>query len=130
MSTTTTYGYKLPSTGERGTWWTNLTDNFSRLDSHSHNGIDSPLLPTTSLAKTTQTILSANWSAVSGQPGTYSQTVTVPAGYDMASIAIKFYFSGGSQDGAEVIPSIEKVSATSFKIYINDNTQTLKAIYA
>lgn len=128
-ATTTTYGYKLPSNGDRD-WYANLNFNTSRIDAHTHNGTDSPLLPTSNFTKGTSTIAAGSWSAVAGQAGTFQQTVTLPSGYFMTSIAPTFIINSGPSLGNVIYPSIEWISTTSYKIYINDNTLALKAIYA
>jgi hypothetical protein len=57
MPTTTTYGYLNPVTsdlskGSNG-WMASYNFNVSRFDSHSHNGIDSPLLNFGAIAAST-----------------------------------------------------------------------------
>lgn len=127
MPTTTTYGYKKPIDGERGTWWDNLNDNTDRLDGHTHNGTDSAPIPAKNLSKGTNSILAAGWSAVAGVDGLYKQTVTLPSGYAMATLAPTFILTAS---GHQIYPTIEKVSATTYDIYINDNTLAVTALYA
>lgn len=129
MPTTTTYGYKKPITGERG-YFTSLEHNIDRSDAHSHDGLDSAPIHTKNLTKGTSNISSGGWGAVAGKTGLYSQVVTLPTGYNMSAISIKFYIDGGGEDGSEVLLSVEKVTANSYRVYINENGLSLKAVYA
>lgn len=128
MPTTLTYGRKVPLDGERG-FFTNLEDNIARDDAHNHDGSNSPQLNTKNLTKDTSTILAASWAAVAGQAGTFKQTITVPTGHAVNSMLVKFYVNGGGEDGHEIHPSIQKVSATAYDIFINDNSVEVKAVY-
>lgn len=129
MSTTTTYGYKRPENGDRGTWWTDLTYNIDRLDTHSHDGANSALIPTKNITKHVQTIAVATWVLISN--GNYYKNVAMPTGFLFSTgVSVKFYVDGGSEDGAEVFLTLEKNSDSNFKIYSNDNTLALKAVYA
>lgn len=124
MPTLTTYGYKKPIDGET-TWYTSHNDNITRLDAHSHNGVDSPII-----TKGTSTLLAASWSATSGQAGTYEQTVTIPTAYSMSTIFPVFLADNGADVGSQLFLSFVYVSATSFKVYVNDNTLQVKVLYA
>lgn len=129
MSTTTTYGYKKPANGDRGTWWTDLTYNIDRMDTHSHDGVNSAKVGTASLTKHVQAIPTATWVLISN--GNYYKNVAMPTGFLFSTgVSIKFYVDGGSEDGAEVILTVEKNTNSNFKIYSNDNTLALKAVYA
>lgn len=126
---TLSYGYKLPEDGDRGNiFFPGLEDNIQRLNDHTHNGSNSSLLTAASSVATTQTVSAASWVAY-GSDGYYRQLVTMPTGIAFETHAIEFRISGGTFDGHVFYPNIEKVSATTFYVYINDNTQTIKAIY-
>lgn len=128
MPTLTSKGYKLPQNGERGSWWQNLLDNWIRMDGHKHDGLDSQLLDARNITKTTQDILAAGWIDVGD--GTYEQEVTLPTNITFTKISPTFIVNGGSEDGATVMVSLKKFSATSYKVQVNDNTLSLKVIYA
>lgn len=120
------YGLKLPETADKGsTFFPALEDNINQLDAHDHDGIDSALIPSSSLTLTTQSILAANWVSL-GEPGNYRQVVTMPAplAYDGKGIFFK-----NSSNGDLLYLTVEKVSANSYYVYINDNTISLTAIY-
>lgn len=126
MSTTTARGYRKPQSGDRG-WYSDLEFNIDRVDAHSHDGSDSVALPSSSITKSTQDVLAASW--VSQGEGTFKQTLTIPTNYSWNDMQVRFYVNGGGMDGEEVILSVKKVSATTFDVYINDNTLALKAVY-
>lgn len=126
MSTTLTYGRKVPLDGERG-FWTDLEANITRDDSHDHDGTNSKLINTADLDKDIGSIASGDWVATTG--GTYKQTVTVPTGHTVDKMLVKFFVDGGGEAGHQIHPSIQKVSTTTYDIFINDNTCNLKAVY-
>ena len=122
---TLSYGYFQPKTGDRGVvFFSALEDNFQRLNDHSHDGNDSARLTSKSVTCVTQSILAVNWAATSG--GTYKQSVTMPAGmlYNDFGIIVKL-----STLRHIIYPTIEKTGASTYDIYINDNTLDLKAVY-
>lgn len=126
MGVTTTYGYKKPQSPDTGeTFWDDLEFDISRLDSHSHNGTDSAQLSGNNVTPVSDTIEAADWVAVSGQAGTYSQTVTVPLGVQLSKKMPNFRLSTG-----EVIhPSVEILGETTYNVFINDNTLELDVFY-
>lgn len=122
MSTTTSYGYTKPQTDDTGdVFFPAMATNIQQLNDHTHAGVDSAILP----AKT-QSISSGSWVAVSGQTGTYSQTVTMTTGWTYDAVSMEFRLSTG-----EVIyPTVTRAGSGSYVVYINDNTQNLTAIYS
>ena len=122
---TLTYGLKRPETGDSGTvLFTALEDNITQLDSHTHNGVNSPALTAAAIVGTTQSVASGSWLA-SGATGHYRQQVTVPAGFDFDVVQIGFRTAAG----AVIFPTVERVSDTQYLVYTTDNTQTFTAIY-
>lgn len=111
---TTSYGYSKPELDDKGNIFFPLLEaDIQQLNDHNHNGSNSALL-----APILQTITSGGWAAVSGQPGTYSQNVTLPTGYTYDNRTLSFRLSTG-----EIIyPSVAKVSTSVFTVYTNDNT--------
>lgn len=129
MSTTTTYGYKKPENGDRGTWWDDMNDNTDRLDAHTHDGTDSAPLPPTSITKEIQTISSGDWVATSG--GLYQQTITLPTGYAFSTgLSVKFYEYAGGAIKSEIAMQPVWASDSTYVLETNDNTLNLRAIYA
>lgn len=128
MSSTLTYGRKLPANGD-STWWDDLASNITKDDTHNHDGANSIKLTPANFNKSTGAISSASWVSVAGQAGTYKQTVTVPANYAVDSMQVKFYITGGGEDGHEVALTVRKVTSLTFDVFINDNTINLVAVY-
>lgn len=130
MSTTLTYGRKLPTDGDRGsTWFDDLEDNIALDDAHTHDGITSPFIPSQNISKQTQNILAGNWVAVGGQQGTFSQTVVTPSGVTLANMLPKFQVNSGGDLGDIIYPTIHQISSNSFEIFINDNSLDILASY-
>lgn len=129
MGTTLSNGYKKPQTGDRSSsWMDDIEFNIERVNSHKHDGIDSEKLNPKDFNKPTATILAASWGSDLGG-STYKQTVNLPANYSFDETYFKFIISGGTYDGTVIYPSLVKVSSTSYDVYINDNTLTLKVVY-
>ena len=119
MADTTSYGYKIPRNPDKGsTFFTQLEDNIQRVNDHSHNGVNSA-----PLAKT-QSISSASWGADLGG-GRYKQTITLTGSLTYDTIVIQIRLSSGHI----IHPTIEKVSGTSYDVYVNDNSLNLTAVY-
>lgn len=108
-----------------------IEDNFQRLNDHDHDGTDSALLPPSSFAKFTSTILAAQWSSDGG--GNYSKVVTVPVGISGAATYndIKYYdiFCQDLATGDRLLLTIEKETAYTFTVRINDNTLDVLIYY-
>ncbi len=122
---TLTYGYKKPQTNDRGNvFFTPLENNIQQLNDHFHNGVDSALIPVSSLTKSSASILAAGWGATSG--GRYRQEVTLPAGFTYANTTIKFTTAAGNI----AFLTVELGSAANkYYVYVNDNTLALTALY-
>lgn len=122
---TLTYGYKKPQTNDRGNvFFTPLENNIQQLNDHFHNGVDSALIPVSSLTKSSASILAASWVVTSG--GRYRQEVTLPAGFTYANTQIKFTTAAGNV----AFLTLELGSAANkYYVYVNDNTLALTALY-
>lgn len=120
MSTTLSpSGLKKPANPDTGvTFWDQLAAAIQTLNDHTHSGTDSSLLGTR------QTISSGSWGSDLGG-GSYRQLITLPGSflYDNISIQIR------DASGHVASPTIEKVSATTYYVYTNDNTLTWTAVY-
>lgn len=121
---TLSYGYKKPESGDRGSvFWPALEDDIQQLNDHSHSGVDSVKLTSSSVTAVVQTINSASWADQGG--GTYKQTVTMPGGMAYDDYGIIFKLSAGDI----IHPTVVKLTASTYDVYINDNTLTIKAVY-
>lgn len=114
-----TKGYEKPqNTDTSDAWMPAMERNIQRMNDHTHNGTDGA-----PVANTSQNILAASWVATAG--GTYRQLVTVPAPYSYDTCEVWFNLSTGEL----VYPSVERVSASQYYVYTNDNTLTYVAHY-
>ena len=128
MSTTLSYGYKLPDGGDRGSsWFLDLESNITRVNGHTHDGINSPPLPASSITKGTSSIVNGSWSLVAD--GTYKQSITLPAGFTVDTAIMKFQVDSGGEDGDDFYPTIVKTGVNTYDIYINDNSIDVLATY-
>ncbi len=134
MSTTLSYGRKTFANGDLASiWWDGLNANTVLDDAHAHNGTNSAKISTINLTKTVSDISSASWVAVAGKSGTYRKSVTLPAGALFSTgVAMHFYINKAlhAQDGAQVLPVIEKITDSTYYIYTNDNSLAYKVHYA
>jgi hypothetical protein len=122
-STTTSYGYKIPSNLDTGvTVFPDLTFNINRQNSHKHDGADSAPLDPSALVPVTQSISNSNWVA-SGSG--YTQNVVMPSGITFDNCMKEFHLP----DGSIFYPSIVKTGAAAYDIFINDSTLTVTAFY-
>lgn len=131
MSTTLTYGHKLPDDGDKGSsFFDDLEANIALDDSHTHNGTNSSKLATDAVTNTTSSILAGvagvNWLAVAGKTGLYRQLVTTPTGIALGGRGIFFI---DSSTGHFYTLTVEQVTTSTYYVYINDNTIDLTAIY-
>lgn len=126
MATTLSYGYIKPVTGDRGSvWFPALESDIQRTNDHTHNGTDSALLPSTSVQVTVGSAPSGSWVAQGG--GRYRQTVTAPAAItEINNVAILARLNSTK---AILYPTIERVTATTFYVYTNDNSLTFDILY-
>lgn len=117
---TLSYGYLKPELDDTGdVWMTAMETNIQAFNDHTHNGTNSAIIPVT-----TQAISSGSWVATSG--GTYRQLVTLPGALLFDGLSIEMRLSTGHV----VYPTIEKVSSTTYYVYINDNSLSLTAVYS
>jgi hypothetical protein len=124
MATTLSYGYINPQNGDPGsTWFPALNSNITQLNNHTHDGVTSALLAATSITSGSASIPSGSWSLV--EAGKYEQTVNSPAGFNMTQYSITFYLSTGEI----VVPSIQQLSSTSFKVFSPLNSISYTAVF-
>lgn len=108
------FGYQLPEDGDFGSvWFDALESNIQRLNGHSHDGLDSPLLSSQNIAAFSQTVLEASFLA-SGDK--YRVQLSTPSSRDFDSFAIVCK-DPTSKD--QMYLEIEKIDATNFYVYIN-----------
>lgn len=130
MSTVLSYGYVKPATGDTGaSFWGQLENDIQQLNDHTHNGINSAILSSTSInpISDTTSIVAANWLATSG--GTYRMVVTTPPSITFDSYGMQFTITNGTDIGTRIWPTITKISNTTYYIYSNDNTINVTVLY-
>jgi hypothetical protein len=122
---TLSFGFKKPQTGDRGSvYFPALEDDIQQLNDHSHNGVDSALLSSSSFQAITQNLAAADWVLVSN--GKYRQLVTVPGAITtLADWRVEFLDSSGNQQYL----TMDRVSTTTYYVSINDNSIALVAQY-
>ena len=122
---TLSFGFLKPQTGDKGSiWFPAIESDIQQLNDHTHDGINSTKLTAQAIIGIAGTILAAGWVATSG--GTYRQLVTMPPSTAFSNYAISFR---NSANGFELTLSVEKVSASTYYVYINDNTLNLDVLY-
>lgn len=124
-------GFKRPETNDPGSlWFPAMEDNITQLNSHDHDGTDSALIPSSAIDKTSFTTTVTGASLTNDGGGNYSKVVTVPAAISGAiNFADIIYYNivckintAGTTYGDIVMPTIERESATTFTMRVNDNT--------
>lgn len=129
MSQTTSKGYKNPDVGDRGSqWFPDLNFNIDRMNAHAHDGIDSEKIAIKNIVKQSQTLLSSAWGTDLGGSN-YKQSVTMPTGLNFDDSQIKFIEVLSGTTGDQIHPTVSKTSATTFDVFVNDNTMTVKVVY-
>lgn len=129
MATTLTYGRVKPATGDKGSvFFPALEDNITTNDAHNHEGTNSPKLNPEAITAKTATIANADWNLVAN--GIYKDTITVPSGItEVDNHTILFRIASGTDDGCFVPLRYERLTATTFDVFINDNSVDVKIIY-
>lgn len=123
---TTPYGYKKPDLKDQD-WWDQLYFNIVRTSAHKHDGVDSALLTSQSFTKTSQNLSFSGW--VEHEDGIVKQTVNFPAGMDFTNFAPLFFVDGGAEDGNPVYLDYKKLTATTYELYTNNPTLSLRVLY-
>lgn len=123
---TLSYGYKKPEASDKGpVVFPAMEDNIQRVNDHTHNGSNSSKLTTAAVEAVTQSLLLGSWVLVSD--GIYKQTVTLPGGLDYTKISIQFLHG---TSGDRLWLGVNKVSATQYDVFINDNSINVTAVYS
>jgi hypothetical protein len=136
---TTTYGYLNPSSGDlsKGTngWMAQINFDISRLDGHSHNGIDSVQLNLSAIVPSTVVAPSGSWTTSTGGTNLpvsgYMQTVTVPAAIsELNNYTLKFLVNtAGARQYQLLNLFYERLTGTTFTLYCNDNTVDVLCVF-
>jgi hypothetical protein len=121
---TLTYGRKKPEDGDKGAqFWDALADNAELDDAHTHDGSDSAVISSKHVTRGSVAVSSGSW-LVSGTR--FRKTVTVPTGWSLASSAPIFLLNAS---GDRIYPHYEKISNTSFYLYMPVNNLAVDCIF-
>lgn len=123
MSTTLTYGYKRPNSGDKG-FWTDLEDNITQLNDHAHNGVNSSKLPLNSITTAVSTVTATTGWTADGDIWKASVTIPNPFQFDDVEPQCRL-----STTGEIVYLKIVKTGANTFDVYSNDDSIGLRIIY-
>lgn len=127
MATTLTHGRVRPDDGDKSSeWFDYLKDNIDLDDAHTHNGTNSSKLNASASTAVTASILAASWTQPGGAGTLFQQDVTCPGVIQFDTHAITFR---DSTTGAIYLLSVLKLTATTYRVFINDNSITLTALY-
>ena len=118
---------KIPETGDRGSvFCPAISENFETLDEHNHDGVNSPLISSKTIEKSTTNLLIAGWTL--NAQGEYEQEITLATGYAFDTVLIKCIIASGPYLGYEINPTIIKTGTNKFKVGVLDNTFDLKVV--
>jgi hypothetical protein len=124
VAQTLSYGFINPENGDSGAiWFPALNDNIEQLNDHTHNGVNSAQLSASDIQKGSVTISSGSWTLT--EAGKYQQDVTCPTGFNMDDFAIVFRI----QNSFIIYPSFTRLTATTFRVFVSDNTITMTAVF-
>lgn len=118
-------GFLLPETGDRGgAFFPALESNIQKLNDHNHNGVNSEKLTAEALLALTDSssLVPANW--VLHSSGIWRAPVTMPGSllFDESSIELR-------TNNKVLYADIEKITANTFYVYVNDPSLTVTVLY-
>ena len=122
---TLTYGIYRPEDGDKGKpLFEKLEENWQQVNDHNHDGANSAKLGSSSLEHTSQNITSGSW--VSQPNGMYRQLVSAVGGLAYEGYEI---MCRNTASGDRLYLDTEKVAASQFYIYSNDNSIDVTIYY-
>jgi hypothetical protein len=144
MHTILPYGRYVPSDGDTGSndWFDDLEHDIALDDAHTHDGVTSSKLTSTSITAVTHTIstttdvsdITVGWVLQSS--GEYKRRIAMATFFSSLKFAEvkveiqKFTATSGGVDLYDVIyPTIEQVGESTFDLYVNDLSTAFRAIY-
>ncbi len=123
---TLSYGYQRPADGDKASvWMPALQANVTKVNDHNHDGSNSAALSAAAIGKYTSSLVAASW--ILDAQNRYYQDVTVPVGItEINNFIPNFYITS---TGERVYPSMIRLTATTYKVYCNDNSIALTVKY-
>ena len=129
MATTLTYGLIRPDTGDKGNvFFPALEDNITQLDAHTHNGVDSAPIPSSSIAPNVVNVDTTGWVATGN--GFFTKNQTFPGAYLNSASIVRFLLDGGTKDRNQIYPTFDMIDDTNMTITMPTNTQALNIIFS
>lgn len=121
--------YELPVSPDQGNdVFSVLEDFMNRMAVHNHDGSNSKEI-SLNIDKDITVFLTGvdiTWNVLGN--GNYRALFTMPVSATFDGNIRKFYYKIGASDYKEFYPTVEKVSASTYYIYSNDNTIDVKVV--
>lgn len=119
MSITLSYGYKKPTTGDKGsTFFPDLEADIQQLNDHAHNGSNSARIPSTNISSVKVSLDSVpSWTLETD--GKWVKEIDIPNNADYADVFIMVKNAAGEQMFLDIKPV--SGNTKKFKVYSNDN---------
>lgn len=128
--TNTSHGYKKPNDGTTG-FWDKLNENTDQLNSHNHDGLNSEKLGPQASVGLEQVIPPVPaWVVVDAPSSSYSKDITIPVALTLAALTFDTVNISIRSAAGDILPlKVQKLTATTFRVFSNDNTLALKVVY-
>lgn len=122
MATVLGYGFVKPDVGDESStrWMVDHRNNWQKVNDHTHDGVNSALISIPTIVKVIQSYVAADWVFLAD--GIYTQTVSMPIGYEYDNAFFEHTITNGTYADSEWSPRTIKTGASSYTIYSNDNT--------
>jgi hypothetical protein len=122
---TLTFGFIKPQDGDKGQQHFDAMEaNWQQVNDHNHEGTNSAKLGSAALNHTSQAVANSGWAIVAN--GIYRQAVTAVGGLPYENYELVFR---NSANGDRLYLDTEKIGASQFYVYCNDNTVDLTVTY-
>jgi len=123
---TLTFGIKKPQDGDKGQQhFDAMEENWQQVNDHNHEGTNSIKLGSAAFNHTSQNIVNSGWVSVGN--GIYRQAVSTVGGLAFENYELLFR---NTANGDRLFLDTEKIGASQFYVYCNDNTVDVTIRYA
>jgi hypothetical protein len=125
MAVTLLYGLEKPQAPDKGSVFFPILEDWADwMQNHTHNGINSGKVSATGVNASTQTLLPANWTVVTAGVK-WKQTVSMPTGISFDNHIPSFRDASGNI----CLLSVTKVTASTYDVFVSDNSLTITVVY-
>jgi hypothetical protein len=125
MAVSLSYGLEKPQAPDKGSVFFPILEDWADwMQNHTHNGTNSEKISASGVNASSQSILAANWTVVTAGVK-WKQTVSMPAGITFDNHIPSFRDPSGNICHL----SVTKVTASTYDVFINDNSLTITVIY-